>query len=96
MSHLDGPQAGAMPTATMSFEATDVTGSHHAVASDVQCSLPAGVVAESLAAEMRLPENVPWALRDERTSAFLDGTKPIGDQIEPGAKVTVTPRAHLG
>jgi hypothetical protein len=82
--------------ATFSFEAADVTGMHHVVASDVQRSLPAGAVARALAARMSLPENVPWALRDEQTSAYLDDTKPIGEQLLLGAKVTVTPKTHLG
>jgi hypothetical protein len=66
------------------------------VASDVQRSLPAGAVAKALAVRMALPENVPWALRDETTSAFLEDDKPIGDQLGLGARVTVTPKTHLG
>ena len=81
---------------TFSFEASDVTGTQTVVASDVQRVLPAGAVARSLAAWMKLPENVPWALRDESTSAFLEEERPIGEQIQPGAKVTVTPKTHLG
>ncbi len=92
------PMAVAEPEAadTFSFEASDVTGTQTVVASDVQRVLPAGAVARSLAAWMKLPDNVPWALRDETTSAFLDEERPIGEQIRPGAKVTVTPKAHLG
>jgi hypothetical protein len=86
---LDGP-------ARFSFEAADVTGMHRVVASDVQGSLPAGAVARALAARMALPDNVPWALRDEQTSAYLDDARPIGEQIATGAKVTVTPKTHLG
>ena len=86
----------APAAATFSFEASDVTGMHRVVASDVQRNLPAGAVARALAVRMSLPENVPWALRDETTSAFLDDDKPIGEQIELGAKVTVTPKTHLG
>src|SRR5436189_4793638 len=81
---------------TFSFEAADVTGMHRVVANDVQRSLPAGAVAKALAARMALPENVPWALRDEQTSAYLDDNKPIGEQLQLGAKVTVTPKTHLG
>ena len=81
---------------TFSFEASDVTGTQTVVANDVQRILPAGAVARSLAAWMKLPDNVPWALRNESTSAFLDEERPIGEQIRPGAKVTVTPKTHLG
>jgi len=87
----DGPA-----TATLDFEVSDVTGTHQLMASEVQRGLPAGAVARSLASRMKLPQNVPWALRDETTSAFLDDAQPIGDQIQPGAKVTVTPKTHLG
>jgi hypothetical protein len=45
---------------------------------------------------MALPGNVPWALRDEATGAYLDEEKPIGAQIETGSKVTLTPKTHLG
>jgi hypothetical protein len=84
------------PTDTFSFEATDVTGMHQVLASEVQRALPAGAVARALAVRMSLPENVPWALRDESTSAFLEDDRPIGDQINVGARVTVTPKTHLG
>jgi hypothetical protein len=80
----------------LSFEAGDVTGTHSVVANDVQKTLPAGTVARALAARMSLPQNVPWALRNESTSAFLEDDKPIGEQLEPGARVTVTPKTHLG
>ena len=82
---------------TLTFDVTDVTGTHSAVASDVQASLPAGAVARSLASSLRLPDNTPWTLRNEATGAYLDDAAPIGDQIEQtGARVTVTPKAHLG
>jgi len=45
---------------------------------------------------MSLPADVPWALRDDGSSAYLDSERPIGDQIEPGARVTITPKTHLG
>jgi len=78
------------------LQATDVTGTHSILARDVQRTLSAGDVARSLAAVMLLPDNVPWSLRDEGSSAFLDDDRPIGEQVEPGAKVTITPKAHLG
>jgi hypothetical protein len=80
----------------LTFEATDVTGSHTVVAKDVQPSLPAGAVANALANQMSLPADVPWALRDDKTSAFLDDSLAIGDQIETDAKLVLTTKAHLG
>jgi len=97
-----GAQAAvaAQPSAaeTLSFQATDVTGTHSVAVSDVQRALPAGAVAQSLASMMNLPQNVPWALRDDSTGAFLEDAVPIGQQIgqEAEAKLTVTPRTHLG
>ena len=84
------------PGSLLSLEAADVTGTQSVVARDVQGTALAGAVAKALAASMRLPENVPWALRDESTSAFLDDEKPIGEKLGPNAKVTVTPKTHLG
>jgi hypothetical protein len=92
----DGATATLEPPETLGFEATDVTGMHRVAARDVQRRLPAGAVARALASRMALPDNVPWALRDEATSAYLDDDRPIGDQIEPEAHLTLTPKTHLG
>ena len=85
-------------TDVLHFEAADVTGTHHVVVDDVQSGLPAGAVAKALASRMSLPENVPWGLRDDASSAFLDDEKPIGEQLGagPDVKLTVTPKTHLG
>jgi hypothetical protein len=88
--------SAASGNGTLRLEATDVTGTHTLVASDVQKTLPVGAVTRALASRMSLPANVPWALRDESTSVYLDDTRPIGDQIAPGARVTITPKTHLG
>jgi len=79
-----------------SFEASDVTGTHQVLVEDVDRSLPAGAVARALAARMSLPQNVPWGLRENSNSEFLADEKPIGNQIQPGASVTITPKSHLG
>ena len=84
----------ASPVATISFEATDVTGLHTATA-NVQRSLPASAVVDSLVREMSLPQNVPYALRDDSTGSFLDDDEAIGDQMTEGS-VTLTPKTHLG
>jgi hypothetical protein len=90
---LTAPEA---PAGSTSFEVSDVTGMNRVLASDVQRSLPAGEVARALAVRMSLPDNVPWALRNESTSAFLQDDLPIGDQVQEGAQVTITPKSHLG
>ena len=78
------------------FLASDVTGTHHLEVSDIQGTLPAGAVARTLASRMALPADVPWALRDETTSAFLEDDLAIGDQVGTDARITITPKAHLG
>ncbi len=78
------------------FEAQDVTGTHALEARDVEQATPAGTVARALAAKMSLPDNVPWTLRDEQTGAYLEEARPIGEQIQSGARVQLTPKTHLG
>ena len=80
----------------LSFEVTNITGTRSLIANDVDPSLPTEAVAKSLSAELSLPQNLCWALRNDDSAEFLDGAKEIGSQIETGAHVTLTPRAHLG
>lgn len=77
------------------FEATNVTGTQ-TLPVRVQRSTPAETVAKSIASDMSLPGDVSWSLRDDLSSVFLRDDLPIGDQLEPGANVTLTPKAHLG
>ena len=88
--------SGARRGTTFHFEARDVTGTHILEARNVQRATPAGAVASALASRMALPRNVPWMLRDDATGALLDEAKPVGEQIESGAKVVLSPKAHLG
>lgn len=88
--------AGARRSTTLHLEARDVTGTHVLEARNVQRATPAGAVASALASRMALPRNVPWMLRNDTTGALLDESKPVGDQIESGAKVVLSPKAHLG
>jgi hypothetical protein len=77
------------------LEAVDVTGSKR-MPVEVEGGLSADDAAETVAAMMALPSNVPWVLREDSSSAYLQGDVAIGDQLQPGARVTVTPRTHLG
>ena len=81
-------------SATLEFEAIDVTGMRLLEVSDVQRTTPAGAVATALSERMSLPANVEWMLRDSR-SRVLDDAKPIGDQIQAGERLTVTTKARL-
>lgn len=64
---------------------------------DVPGATLTGEVATAAADAFMLPDNVPWALRDER-GWFLDDAAAIGTHAEPGQALnaTLTPKAHLG
>ncbi len=81
-------------SAVIDLEAVDATGTQQATFG-VDYNLPAGSAAASIATRMSLPQDVPWALHNSR-GAFLDDDLPIGEQITPGERLTVTPKAHLG
>lgn len=78
------------------FQAADITGTHVIDATDVDPEVPASAAAKTLAARMELPTNVPWALRDDRTGSYLDEQRSLGEQIETDARLTLTPKTHLG
>jgi len=85
-----------MQESKFQFTATDVTGNTFMLTTDIQPEFPAGPAAATLAARMQLPDNVPYTLRNESTSVYLDETLPLGDQIEPDTTLTITPKTHLG
>ncbi len=78
------------------FTATDVTGYTSLLTTDIEPELPAGAAARTLAARMQLPENVPYTLRNDSTSVYLDEALPIGDQVDADTTLTITPKSHLG
>ena len=47
---------------------------------------------------MSLPTDTAWALRSDRTAAFLDDDAAIGDAvgIDGRPEVALIPKAHLG
>ena len=76
------------------FRAHGVTGTD-AIEVEFQRSAPVDAVAQSLAEMMNMPADVPWGLRDDGSSVYLED-RPIGDQIQPGAAISLTPKTHLG
>jgi len=80
--------------ATVRFQVTDVTCTRE-LDVEVAANTPAGAVARNLAEQMHLPDNVPWALRDDR-GGFCDDTRQIGEMIGEGARVWIVPKTHLG
>ena len=83
---------------TFRFRARDVTGTHDIEVPDIQRGTPSGAVAQSLAARMELPTNVPWSLRNDRTGAWLRDELPLDDQVKEDveARLTLVPKTHLG
>jgi len=79
----------------LAFRATNVTGSTE-IPVEVGRGNRAGAVTAAIAQRMSLPDDVVWALRDDASSALLDEGRPIGDQLAPGAHVTMIPKTHLG
>ena len=77
------------------FHAANVTGTQE-LPIEVGRRLSVRSVTDSIAHRMALPNDVPWSLRDDGSSSYLDEDRPIGDQIEPGSHVTITPKTHLG
>jgi hypothetical protein len=90
----------ALPEATVvdpiSFTATDVTGTNVLEFSAVDGYRNAGDIAMSVAEAMELPLNTPWALRDDEHARMLEEASPLGSQVNPGAKLVVIPKSHLG
>ena len=94
--HSNGTAGG---TSTLAIKVRDITGTHVAKL-DLDRDLRVGAVAETVAARMSLPGDTAWALRDERTAAFLDDDRTIGEAVDTQdvteVSLVVTPRAHLG
>lgn len=96
---VEGPVGLAeAPPSSMRLRVQDVTGLYSADVSDIASDMPAGAVARGLASRLSLPTHVPWGLRDDRSSRYLDDDVAIGSQIESGqeASVSLIPRSHLG
>ena len=83
---------------TFRFHARDVTGTHDMEVTDIQRGTPSGAVAQSLAARMELPTNVPWSLRNDRTGVWLHDDVALDEQVmdDAEAQLTLTPKTHLG
>ena len=94
-TQINDAQRNSISEIPISFLATNITGTQ-SVPVEVDGGLTVRSVADSIAARMALPDDVAWALRDDDSSAYLDESRPIGSQIGPSSRVTITPRTHLG
>ena len=77
------------------LEVSDVTGTSTRKTGRFQPSTPAGAVAQALAAEMDLPRDVTWALRNDYGGVLQEDVA-LGAQVESGEKLSLTPKVHLG
>jgi hypothetical protein len=78
----------------ISFRVSNVTGTRE-LPIEARKNVTIGDVVRSIAERMSLPDDVAWSLRADR-GQFLAEDAVIGEEIEPGSHVTVTPRTHLG
>jgi hypothetical protein len=78
------------------LQVEDVTGTRSLELEGIDGHRLAGEVAMSLARELDLPTNTPWALRDDTNARMLSDETPLGSQIEQDARVVVVPKSHLG
>ena len=92
-----GPETRTINPRTVSFTARDITGLHEITVDDMPADAPAGEVARSLASRLNLPTNVPWSLRSDTSAEYLKDEIDLASQLpETGAKLTISPRTHLG
>ena len=78
------------------LQAEDVTGTKLIEFDGVDGHQLVREVAMSLAQEMDLPTNTPWALRDDTNARMLADDQPLGNQVDQNARLTVVPKSHLG
>ena len=78
----------------LAFHAANVTGTQQ-IPVEFGRDLSVRTVTDSIRHRMTLPDDVSWSLRNDGSSAYLDEDRPIGDQVEPGDHLTITPKTHL-
>ncbi|MEE8467001.1 MAG: hypothetical protein V3T22_01005 [Planctomycetota bacterium] len=94
MIKSDTFEATSDPLDILSFRASNITGTRE-LPLEVRRNSTVADVTSSIADLMALPDDVAWSLRADR-GQFLDEEATIGDLLEPGSHVTITPRTHLG
>ena len=91
MTELTTTTAGS---GMLAFHAANVTGTQQ-IPVEFGRGLSVQSVTDSLVHRMSLPDDVSWSLRNDGSSAYLDDDLPIGDQVEAGDHLTITPKTHL-
>ena len=81
----------------VSFSVMDVTGTKHLDYEGVDGYRLVSDLAASVAAQMELPNNVPYSIRDDERASMLADDVPLGQQIPANsARLVVLPKSHLG
>ena len=87
----------------LTIEVSDPTGFQHVTLEGVRASATTSDIVAMASGALRLPPNVLWDLREERSSRLLPPESRIGDvagDVAPHVKVTMQPDAglagHLG
>ena len=82
----------------LSLEVSEVTGSRTLEVDQIDGHRTSADLARTMAAMLDLPENQPYALRDEDSQRMLLDDHPIGSQVSKTTRprLTVIPKARLG
>jgi hypothetical protein len=81
----------------MAFSVSEVTGMRVLDVEGVNGHRTAGDVAASLASMLELPDNTPYAIRDDATARMLADDEPLGSQVPAtGSRLVLIPRSQLG
>ena len=78
------------------FTLSDVTGTFEREVEGYDPQMSVAAVGRDLTRGIAWAQSTPFALRDDARGEFLDETRPIGEQIAPGAALVLTPKTHLG
>ena len=90
------------PTAIGGLEVSDVTGQKVASVSNVPADCTVGEMIQGLLAGMQLPKNdgagrpLVYHARLEREGRHLHGSETVGDALQSGDKVVLTPNIEAG
>lgn len=87
---------GTEKTATLSLEASDVSGQRVVEKHDVPADMTVGELVRSLLAEMQLPENVPYQIRLDREGRHVNYSERVSDAFQTGDRVTIQPSIDAG
>ncbi len=93
------PVLEALADETLTVEVNDPFGQHQVMLEGVRPSTTANEILAMALAELQLPPNIDWDLRDETTSRLLTEKQPMSGLVTeeaPQVRLTMQPNAGLG